>query len=133
MKRVVAAGFLCSMLSVLSSSAFAWDVEPEEFLASLQRHEIRKTMGIKEVRRPEDVANRLDVIFENGVSPDARSHVLQQIGRDFLRALFQWQGIPTVTVVERNAAGTIVDRVVVNVVGTSTGFPGPVVPVGGSC
>ena len=44
-----------------------------------------------------------------------------------------WQGIPTVTVVERNAAGTIVDRVVVNIVGTSTGFPGPMVPAGGSC
>ena len=124
--NTTSAWLFCAILYVLPPSACAWDVEPEELLASLNRSETRQALGVRDVRRPDGVANRLDVIFEDGVSPDARSRVLQQIGRDFLLALFQWQGIPTVTVVERNAAGTIVDRVVVNLVGASPGAPGPV-------
>ena len=62
--NTTSAWLCCAVLWVLPPSALAWDVEPGGVLASLQRPEVRQTMGIQ------------------------------------------------------------ADRVVVNVVGTSTGFPG---------
>ena len=101
----------------LAASAEAWSGEVEKFVASLNTPHTQQEMGLKEVRRPEDVANRLDVVFQDGVPAERRSEVLQHIGQKFLMHLFETPGITTVTVVERDARGFALNRAVVSLGG----------------
>ena len=85
-----------------------------ELLQFLNSPEGQQEFGLKEVQRPSDVSNRLDVVFQERVSPDQRTRALREIGQQFLMIVFEFPGIRTVSVVERDASGAILNRAVVN-------------------
>jgi hypothetical protein len=95
--------------------AEALSLEVERYVAALSSAESKLALGLKELRRPAGIVNRLDVVFESHVSPERRATTLQEIGREFLRVLFEREMIPTVTVVERDGAGHTVNRAVVRI------------------
>lgn len=119
--RTKARGFalVCGFFVFLTTpSAAGWFDEVDSYVASLNSPEVKDPLGLKEARRSERIANRLEVIFEDHASPQQRSQILQQIGHEFLRVLFLRQFIPVAIVVERNASGQIVGSVIVKVSGT---------------
>ena len=110
---LVVLGFMC----MAAGPVGAWEDDVDAYVASLNRPDVQQALGLKAVRRPEGIVNRLDVTFADNVTPSARSRSLRTIGHEFLHALFQWRQIPMASVVERNAAGAIVDRVSVTLEG----------------
>ena len=105
----------------------------ESYLAALNGPETRQAMRLKEVRRSERIANRLEVVFESGLSPTARSGMLRNIGSQFLRELFRWERIPVAVVVERNAAGRVIGSPTVQLSGAPLVGPDSVPQRDGSC
>jgi len=114
MKALILALVFCW---VMIPPANGWDDEVDRFVASLNSPEVQQALGLKQVRRPERIENRLDVIFGDHLSPSARSQVLNQIAQEFHSILFRRQSIPVAIVVERNAAGRVISSLVVNVSG----------------
>ena len=112
--RFVAAA---SAVFAVASAAYGWSDEVKKFVASLNTLQAQQGMGLKEVRRPEDVTNRLDVVFQDGVPTERHSEVIQQIGQKFLMHLFDTPGITTVTVVERDTRDFVLNRAVVSLGG----------------
>ena len=103
------------LLAAWSTAAYAamGSVEVERFVTALSSAERRQELGLKSVRRPSGIVNRLDVVFEDHVHADERTATLQQIGREFLRVIFEREGISTVTMLERDDMGRIVNQTVV--------------------
>jgi len=83
-------------------------------VTALNSPAMRQELGVQEVRRPEDVVNRLEVVFQEGVSFEQRQRVLKDIGQTFLRLLFEETQISTVTVREQTAHGETLDQVMVS-------------------
>ena len=112
------------LLAAWSAAAYAamGSVEVERFVTTLSSTERRQELGLKSVRRPSGIVNRLDVVFEDGVHADERTATLQQIGREFLRVIFEREGISTVTMLERDDMGRIVNQAVVRM-GARLGLP----------
>jgi hypothetical protein len=104
----------------LGAQALLDDVE--RYIEALSSAESKRALGLKDVRRPGEIVNRLDVIFEEAVTSARRRATLQEIGQEFLRVLFERERIPTVTIVERDATGKIINRAVVRV-GARLGLP----------
>ena len=100
--------------------AFMSDVE--RYVDALSSPQSRQMLGLQDVRRPEGIVNRLDVVFDEKIPPEARANTLQEIGREFLRVIFERELISTVTIVERDKAGRILNRAVVQV-GARLGLP----------
>ena len=97
----------------------------EEWPAFLNSPEGRQERQLQEARRDEQFTSRLNVVFETDASPDRRSRVLREVGSQFLAILFGHPGISTVTVVEQDAAGHILNRAVTSLVGPSSTPPQP--------
>ncbi len=116
MLRIIQHLVVWTGLVVLASPAFGsgdyFDVE--EFVTALNSPAMRQELGVQEVRRPEDVVNRLEVVFQEGVSFEQRQRVLKDIGQTFLRLLFEETQISTVTVREQTAHGETLDQVMVS-------------------
>ena len=108
---VLAVGTLC----LVAAPGEVWARWGDRYVRSLNEAETRAELGLKEVRRPERVTNRLDVVFEEGTGPLARSRILRRIAREFIRELFFSRRIPVVSVVERTASGEIQDWVNIRV------------------
>ncbi len=117
---IAALGFLGGVAQPLRAEALS--VEVERYVAALSSAESRRDLGLQDVRRPTGVVNRLEIVFEEHVPPERRAATLQEIGREFLRVLFEREQISTVTIVERDGAGRIVNRAVVQV-GAVLGLP----------
>ena len=117
-----ALGIGLNVITAVNASA-AWTSydNVEDLLKCLNSPQGLQELGLKEVRRPADVSNRLDVVFQDGVSSDQRHYALHKIGQQFLMILFEFPGIPTVSVVERNASGVIVNRATVTLAGAPGG------------
>ena len=93
-----------------------------EFLNSPEgKHETH----LQEARQDGQFTNRLNVVFEPKASPDQRSRVLREVGSKFLAVLFEHPGIPTVTVVEKDTAGTILNQAVTSLMGPPGTQPQP--------
>lgn len=99
-----------------------WPDGVDEYVADLNAMG-REELGVASARRPRDVVNRIDVVFDASASAELRAKSLQTIGRRFLRLVSDRTGISTVTVVERSASGLELDRAVVRIVGSSGGVP----------
>jgi len=120
MKRVVLA---LGMFWLTTPQAPGWVDAVDHYVASLKSPEIQQALGLKAVRRPERIANRLEVTFERHVSPIARSQTLQRIGQEFLQVLFRHHVIPMVIVVERNTSGRVIGSITVSISGRSVVGP----------
>ena len=120
MKRSIVTAAVAVGLVAGMGLAAAMDGSSDDYVASLNADEVKQELGLKEVRKPEDVANRLEVVFQDGIDPDQRAKVLQKIGNDFLMRLFENPGITTVTIVERDGSGAILNQAVVNLTGPPT-------------
>jgi hypothetical protein len=119
----------------MADAAFSSYDTVEDLLEHLNSPESREATRLKHAERDEQFTNRLNVVFEDSASLDDRNRVLQDVGREFLAILFKSPGISTVTVVEKDAKGNVLNRSVTNV----AGFPGsqppaqpaPNAPMGG--
>lgn len=85
----------------------------------------RQKYGVASASRPEDVSNRIDVVFDPGTAPDRRQWALGEIARAFLRALSERTGMMTASVVERSPDGKILDRATVSELGSGVALPAP--------
>ena len=125
--KVIAASFALILASaVLGAAAPAaafWPDEVDEFVAFLNGPDGLEEFGVASARRPHDIVNRIDVVFDAAAPAELRAKSLQAIGRRFMRLVSDRTGISTVTVVERSASGLVLDRAVVKIVGTSGGIP----------
>jgi hypothetical protein len=106
----------------------------DDLLDYLNSAEGREATGLKHAARDEQFTNRLTVVFEEGASLDARNRVLQDVGREFLAILFRRPGISTVTIIEKDAKGRILNRSVTHVAGLpgsrADSQPSPAAPMG---
>ena len=100
-----------------------WPDEADEFVAFLNTKDGREQFGVDSARRPHDIVNRIDVVFDEAAPAQLRADSLQKISQRFLRLVSERAGIFTVTVVQRSASGMVLDRAVVNIVGGSGGAP----------
>ncbi len=87
----------------------------DEYVASLNGPKTGAELSIKRANRPQGIVNRLDVLFEEGLSITVRVEVLRRIGKEFSRLVFDWRSVPTVRIVERDTIGNILNSIVVTV------------------
>ncbi len=97
----------------------------EELLKFLNSPEGKQQMQLQEARQDEQFTNRLNMVFEKDASPDRRSRVLREVGKEFLAVLFEHPGIPTVTVVEKDTTGNILNQAVTSLMGPAGTQPQP--------
>ena len=114
----------CVLVLAVAHPASAFHDQIDAFVDSLNTSEARNEWGLDSAFRPQDIANRIDVVFREEVSPELRARALQEIGRRFLRILSDRTGIMTASIVERNPDGTIRDRATVSMLGS----PGVALP-----
>lgn len=107
-------GLIVGIWCALIVPAMGWQDDVEEFVASLNSPQVRQETGLREARHPEEIVNRLEVVFQEDVPREQRARVMRTIGSKFLTVLFERRRIPTVTIIERDASGAILDRAVVN-------------------
>jgi hypothetical protein len=108
---------------IAAAPVCGWHDALEQFLASLNSPEAQQELGLAEVSRPERFANHLNVVFHEDVPAERRAQALQKIGRQFLAILFEQTGISTVTILERDPSGAILNRAIVNLSGLPVTIP----------
>ena len=127
-------GFFFVIGALTAPSVAAWFDDIDNYVKSLNTSEARHAWGIEAARRPDGIANRLDITFEDATPLAARTRAMQEIGRKFLRQLFLARRIPVAVIVERAQDGSIANLVTVNVAGApAVGEPAPSPLPGGSC
>ena len=110
--------FLGCLLSV-PIMAGAWQDEVDTFVASLKTPAMQRSLGLKDVRRPDGIVNRLDVVFEESISPEARGEALQELSRTLFRIVFEKDRLPSATVIERDAQGRFLNQAVTSFAASS--------------
>ena len=126
MKTAITASAVLVLAVVFGTAAPAaafWPDEAGEFVAFLNTPDGRAQFGVASARRPHDIVNRIDVVFDEAAPAQGRADSVRKIGQRFLRLVSERTGISTVTVVQRSSSGMVIDRAVVRIVGGSGGAP----------
>jgi hypothetical protein len=122
--RLVAVALGFTLVAAGAAIAASYD-SVEDLLEFLNSPAGKQETRLREASRDEEFTNRLNVVFEDAASPDQRIQVMRDIGGHFLAILFRSPGISTVTIVEKDAAGTILNRSVTNLIGAPGAQPSP--------